>query len=77
MHCPVEQAEPLFTELKIRGPDVELIRFEGEPRGRSRRNRPPVLLQLDRALQKGDGPAGDVHAAIGRSMATEELAAPR
>ncbi len=37
---PVEQAEPLFTELKVLGREVELIRFEGEPHGLSRGGRP-------------------------------------
>ena len=50
LHRPVEHAEPLFTERRVLAGEVELIRFEGEPHGRSRGNRPPVLLHLDRAL---------------------------
>ena len=40
MCCPIEQAEQLFTALKVLGREVELIRFEGEPHGLSRGGRP-------------------------------------
>jgi dipeptidyl aminopeptidase/acylaminoacyl peptidase len=38
--CPIEQAEQLFTALKVLGRTVELVRFEGESHGLSRGGRP-------------------------------------
>ncbi len=38
--CPIEQAEQLFTALKVLGRTVEMIRFEGESHGMSRSGRP-------------------------------------
>ncbi|MCG3128734.1 MAG: Dipeptidyl-peptidase 5 [Phycisphaerae bacterium] len=38
--CPIEQAEQLFTSLKVLRRTVELIRFEGESHGLSRGGRP-------------------------------------
>jgi len=38
--CPIEQAEQLFAQLKIRGRTVEFIRFPEEPHGLSRGGRP-------------------------------------
>ncbi len=38
--CPIEQAEQLFTALKLLGRTVELVRFEGESHGMSRIGRP-------------------------------------
>ncbi|MEE8171176.1 MAG: S9 family peptidase [Phycisphaerae bacterium] len=38
--CPIEQAEQLFTTLKMLGRTVELVRFEGESHGLSRGGRP-------------------------------------
>ena len=38
--CPIEQAEQLFTVLKVLGREVELVRFEGESHGLSRGGRP-------------------------------------
>ncbi|MCH7719805.1 MAG: prolyl oligopeptidase family serine peptidase [Planctomycetes bacterium] len=36
----MEQAEQLFTALKVLGREVEFVRFEGEPHGLSRGGRP-------------------------------------
>lgn len=38
--CPIEQAEQLFTTLKVLGKTVELVRFEGESHGMCRGGRP-------------------------------------
>ena len=38
--CPIEQAEQLFTALKLLGREVEMVRFEGESHGLSRGGRP-------------------------------------
>lgn len=38
--CPIEQAEQLFTALKVLGVETELVRFEGESHGLSRGGRP-------------------------------------
>ena len=38
--CPIEQAEQLFTALKVLGRTVEMFRFEGESHGLSRTGRP-------------------------------------
>ncbi|MFO0840428.1 MAG: S9 family peptidase [Phycisphaerae bacterium] len=38
--CPIEQAEQLFTALKMLGQEVEFVRFEGESHGLSRGGRP-------------------------------------
>src|SRR5205814_1046610 len=38
--CPIEQAEQLFSSLKLLGVEVELVRFEGESHGLSRGGRP-------------------------------------
>lgn len=38
--CPIEQAEQLFTALKVLGRTVEMVRFEGESHGLSRTGRP-------------------------------------
>lgn len=38
--CPIEQAEQLFTTLKVLGRTVELVRFEGESHGLCRGGRP-------------------------------------
>jgi dipeptidyl aminopeptidase/acylaminoacyl peptidase len=38
--CPMEQAEQLFTALKVLGVDTELIRFPGESHGLSRQGKP-------------------------------------
>ena len=40
LRCPIEQAEQLFTALKVLGREVEFVRFEGEPHGLSRGGRP-------------------------------------
>ncbi|MCK4438514.1 prolyl oligopeptidase family serine peptidase, partial [Candidatus Bathyarchaeota archaeon] len=38
--CPMEQAEQLFTALKVLGVDAELIRFPGESHELSRGGKP-------------------------------------
>ncbi|MFN0137056.1 MAG: S9 family peptidase [Phycisphaerae bacterium] len=38
--CPIEQAEQLFTALKVLGKTVEFVRFEGESHGLCRMGRP-------------------------------------
>lgn len=38
--CPIEQAEQLFSTLKVLGREVEMIRFQGESHGLSRGGRP-------------------------------------
>jgi dipeptidyl aminopeptidase/acylaminoacyl peptidase len=40
LRCPIEQAEQLFTALKVLGRTVEFVRFEGESHGLSRNGRP-------------------------------------
>jgi dipeptidyl aminopeptidase/acylaminoacyl peptidase len=40
LRCPIEQAEQLFTALRVLGREVEFVRFEGESHGLSRGGRP-------------------------------------
>lgn len=40
LRCPTEQADQLFTALRVLGREVEYIRFEGESHGMSRGGRP-------------------------------------
>ncbi len=43
--CPVGQAEELFTALKVRGQDVELVRFPNESHGLSRTGQPKHRIE--------------------------------
>ena len=43
--CPVGQAEELFTALKVRGRDVELVRFPNESHGLSRTGQPKHRIE--------------------------------
>jgi dipeptidyl aminopeptidase/acylaminoacyl peptidase len=60
LRCPIEQAEDLFTRLKLLGRDVELVRFPGESHELSRSGAPAHRLQrfdlilefFDRHLKK-------------------------
>lgn len=45
LRCPIEQAEDLYTRLKLRGRDVELVRFPGEGHELSRSGAPKHRLQ--------------------------------
>lgn len=45
LRCPVEQADELFTCLKVLGRTTELVRFEGESHGLSRGGRPQNRLE--------------------------------
>lgn len=38
--CPIEQAEQLFSQLKMKGVPCEFLRYPGEPHGMSRSGRP-------------------------------------
>jgi dipeptidyl aminopeptidase/acylaminoacyl peptidase len=40
LRCPMEQAEQLFTALKVLGVDTEFIRFPGESHELSRGGKP-------------------------------------
>jgi dipeptidyl aminopeptidase/acylaminoacyl peptidase len=40
LRCPIEQAEQVFTALKLLNVDTEFVRFEGESHGLSRGGRP-------------------------------------
>ncbi|MBN2448683.1 MAG: S9 family peptidase, partial [Phycisphaerae bacterium] len=40
LRCGIEQAEQLFTSLKVMGRETEMVRFEGESHGLSRGGRP-------------------------------------
>ncbi|MCL6515683.1 MAG: S9 family peptidase [Alicyclobacillus sp.] len=40
LRCPIEQAEQLYTALKVRGVPVEFVRFPGESHGLSRSGKP-------------------------------------
>jgi len=48
--CPMEQAEQVFTALKYRGQEVELLRFKGESHGLSRGGRPQNRLERLRRI---------------------------
>lgn len=48
LRCNIEQAEQLFTQLKVLGKKVEFVRFPDEPHGLSRHGRPDRrLARLD------------------------------
>ncbi|GMU83899.1 MAG: acyl-peptide hydrolase [Planctomycetota bacterium] len=59
--CPIEQAEQLFTALKVLGREVDFIRFEGESHGLCRTGRPQnraerlrrIIGWLDKYLMEG------------------------
>ena len=48
--CPMEQAEQVFTALRYRGVETELVRFKGESHGLSRGGRPQSRLERLRQI---------------------------
>jgi dipeptidyl aminopeptidase/acylaminoacyl peptidase len=49
--CPIEQAEQLWSALKMKGVPVEFLRYPGEPHGMSRGGRPDRRIdRLERIL---------------------------
>lgn len=67
LRCPIEQAEQLYTALRVRGVPVEFVRFPNESHGLSRSGQPwhrVVRLEkiqsfLERALQAGAEAPGE------------------
>ncbi|HEY8394800.1 MAG TPA: prolyl oligopeptidase family serine peptidase [Thermaerobacter sp.] len=52
LRCPIEQAEQLYTALKIRGVPTEFVRFPGESHGLSIGGKPwHRVYRLDRIVQ--------------------------
>ena len=51
LRCPIEQAEQLYTALKVRGVPTEFVRFPGESHGLSRGGKPwHRVYRLDRIV---------------------------
>jgi dipeptidyl aminopeptidase/acylaminoacyl peptidase len=49
-HCPMEQAQRLFVELKLRGIEVEMLLFPGEGHDMSRTGRPSHRIARSEAI---------------------------
>ncbi|MFS8640310.1 MAG: prolyl oligopeptidase family serine peptidase, partial [Symbiobacteriaceae bacterium] len=67
LRCPIEQAEQLYTALKVRGVPTEFVRFPGESHGLSLGGKPwhrvyrldRIVEWFDRYLQPASGPRGE------------------
>ena len=64
--CPIEQAEDLYTRLRLLGRDVEFVRFPGEGHELSRQAPPNTASNASRSSSSSSLATSSSRANLGR-----------